>query len=73
MTDIDKLTREDVVSMLESDKWQDNAIAVIAVIHHEYFDDEVIDLVKSFSGSDAPVPFDRSLGDLVEECLEKAS
>ena len=72
MVDIDKVSREEAISLLGSDKWQENVIAVAAVLHHGYFDEEAIGLVKSFAGSDIPVPSDRKLGDLVDECLEKA-
>ena len=69
MVDMDNITRDDVIAMFKSDAWEDNAMAVVASLYLGLLDDEVCGLVGGFSGSNLPVPFDRTVGDVVEEYM----
>lgn len=67
---VDDLNREDIASMLLSGDCTDNIVAVSAAIHHGFFDAEISELVGKFAESDAPVPFDRTLGDLCRDYFD---
>lgn len=66
---IETMSRQDVISMLQSSDRMDNVLAVSAALRDGYFDEEVSELVSGYVGSDVPVPFDRNLGDIADEYL----
>ena len=66
---IETMSRQDVIARLQSSDWTDNVLAVLAAQRNGYFDEEVSGLVSRYRGSAAPVPFDRCLGDIVDEYL----
>ena len=70
--DVNEIDRDEAILLLKSEKRMENVAGVYASLYHRFFDDEVRDLVTSFSDSDYPVPCDRNLSHLVDEYLDAA-